>query len=185
MMVQKKRRKSSEVLEEKMEGIAKGLSKALGVSVKVKKPSKNLEAALNALALDFRKLQQKVDYVFTVGRKEGYNDKEIGKMIREKMEGQYHKNTITKVFEKYPDAKKAPSGRPFGTKSVPTDENESDDSNDETEVTSEADKFRFYKETIAAKNKLLKEKDEEIAGLRVEISKKDKRIIELEKELKK
>ena len=171
MMVQKKRRKSSEVLEEKMEGIAKGLSKALGVSVKVKKPSKNLEAALNALALDFRKLQQKVDYVFAIGRKEDYNDKEIGKMIRERMKEHYSEWTIWKVFEKYPDAKQKQNHKKVEKNKTFDDEkeNESDDSNDETEATSEADKFRFYKETIAAKNKLLKEKDEEITGLKKQI----------------
>ena len=64
-----------------------------------------LQEALEALELDFDKLQTKVDKVFDVGREKGYSDMQIGNLIREKMRGKYHKQTISRVFENYPDAK--------------------------------------------------------------------------------
>lgn len=61
--------------------------------------------ALNEVPEDFGKLQSRVDRVFEIGRAAGLDDKRIGKDIREKMKEDYSTRTITRVFEKYPDAK--------------------------------------------------------------------------------
>lgn len=104
--LQKKRQKQSKGLTKKEEDeLAKEMGRVLGAEVTVKRPSKQLEKALDALALDFAKLQTKVDAVFTIGRKEDYNDREIGNMIREKMKEHYSQSTIQRAFEKYPEAK--------------------------------------------------------------------------------
>jgi excinuclease UvrABC ATPase subunit len=181
----KKRRKRNTLTPEKENALAKEFSKVLGVDVKVKRPSKALNEALEALALDFDKLQSKVDKVFEIGRAEGYPDKEIGSMIREKMRDQYHRNTITNVFAKYPEAKSKTIPKKV-TNNVTSDGkcpkcgkplNEPVQSNTkDNEAISVTDKNRFYKETIEAKSKL-------IAELREEIADKDKKIIELGREL--
>lgn len=68
-------------------------------------PSKAFFDALDAIpAINFEKLQPKVDRVFEIGRKEGLTDKAIGKFIRWKMKEDYSRNGIWKVLKKYPDA---------------------------------------------------------------------------------
>lgn len=101
----KKKRQSKDLTDKEKDELAKGIGKVLGVEATVKRPSKQLEKALDALALDFAKLQTKVDTVFTIGRKEDYSDREIGNMIRERMKDHYSAMTIWRVFEKYPDAR--------------------------------------------------------------------------------
>jgi hypothetical protein len=48
-----------------------------------KKLSQAFQEALDGLTLEIEKLQTRVDRVFTIGRAEGMNDKEIGKEILE------------------------------------------------------------------------------------------------------
>ncbi len=151
------------------------LSKNLGVEVTVLEPSERLKEALKALHVDFEKLQPKVDRVFEIGRSEGFIDKEIGRFVRKEMDEHYNRRTITRVLESYPDAKNANMRREIGDKMSPNHickcrkcgrvlEEEHVD-----EKTGEPDKYRFYKETIDTKNRLLKQKDEEIAGLKKQI----------------
>lgn len=161
---QKKRRKRNELSPEQEDALAKKLGEVLGADCKVKRPSKQLEAALEALILDWNKLQVKVDTVFTIGRKEEYSDKAIGSMIREKMKEHYSQSTIQRVFEKYPDAKqqqkrkKVVKMNTFNGKCPKCGKLLN-------EPTSDTDKNRFYKETIETKNKLIGELREEIVGL--------------------
>ena len=79
------------------------------------------QEALDGLTLDIEKLQPRVDRVFTVGRQEGMNDKEIGKEVRKKMKGQYGHDTIWRVFENYPEAKN-PNMKRIGPKTRPIHE---------------------------------------------------------------
>lgn len=174
----KKRRKRNSLTPEREDALAKEMAKALGVNVRVKRPSKSLEAALEALALDFDKLQPKVDKVFEIGRAEGYPDKEIGSMIRQRMKEGYSAMSIWRVFENYPEARqkqnrkkvnktltsdgKCPKcGKPLKGPEPEANTNSADP------IT---DKNRFYKETIETKNKLIAELREEIAGLRQQLA---------------
>jgi len=117
-----------------------------------KKLSQAMQDALDALAIDFEKLQPKVDRVFTIGRGEGLSDKEIGKLVREKMKEHYTMRTVQNVFATYPDAKQ----QQIHKKAEKTSTFHEDDKNEDEE--DDAQKYRFYKETIATKNKLLKKK---------------------------
>jgi hypothetical protein len=69
------------------------------------KVSERMQEALDALSLDFDKLQPRVDKVFTIGREDGMKDKVIGKVIRAKMKEHYSKSTFYNVIEKYPEAR--------------------------------------------------------------------------------
>lgn len=138
---------------------------------KKKTISKEFQEALDALSLDFEKLQPRVDRVFTVGREEGMSDKEIGKEVRKKMKGEYNRQTIWRVFENYPDAKQQQNHKK-GNKMLPFDEKP------------KIDKYANYKEIIATKNKLLKEKDEQIKGLQRQLTEANKKIKQLETGLK-
>jgi hypothetical protein len=84
--------------------------------------SKKLEELLSNLHLDFGKLQTKVDAIFEQGRKENFTDKDIGKLIRKEMKvAGYSAGTITRVFDKYPEAIfewQRRSGRPPVAKSA-------------------------------------------------------------------
>ena len=185
--VKKKRKKQASGLtlkqQENMENV---LTKALGVNVKFKKPSKILEAALDALKLDFGKLQSKVDKVFEIGRKEHFQDIEIGEFVRERMKDGYSRQTIWRVLEKYPNSIHTEMSREnseFGNKMLP---NERETSKQEQETVQQpteqepikiTDPHRFYREKIAAKN-------EEIAGLKKQLVQANKRIADLEDEVK-
>lgn len=191
--VQKKRQKQSKGLTKKEEDeLAKEMGRVLGAEITVKRPSKQLEKALDALALDFAKLQTKVDAVFTIGRKEDYNDRQIGNMIRERMKDHYSAMTIWRVFENYPDARQQQNHEKVNKKLTFSQEKESDHkqstaTNDtkppEPEV-NQTDPNRTFKETIAAKNKIIKQQQEEIEGLRTELATAHKEIAALKKELK-
>ncbi len=134
--------------------------------------SKQLQDALDSIpSPDFEKLQQRVDRVFTIGRQEELSDKEIGKFVREKMRLHYSSFTIRHVFSEYPDAQFAKRGKPFSAKT-----SQNDDNDDEKET----DKYQHYKQVIESKNKLLKQKDEEIKGLKEQLAQANKRIKELE-----
>ena len=129
-----------------------------------KKLSQAFYDALDGLSLDIEKLQPRIDKVFIVGRAEGLNDKQIGKEIRKKMKGHYGRTTIWKVLEKYPDAKYEKRGH----------------------ISSESeqkpvDKYRFYKEIIATKNKVIAELREEIADLKKRLAAKEKPKQDIEK----
>ena len=139
-----------------------------------KKLSQAFQESLDGLALDIEKLQPRVDKVFEVGRAEGLNDKQIGKEIRKKMKGHYGRQTIWRVFENYPDAKQIEKRNKskYGNKKLPSDEKP------------ETDKYRNYQEIIATKNKLLKEKDEQIKGLQRQLTEANKKIAQLEKAVK-
>ena len=50
------------------------------------------------LAPDFGKLETKKDAIFEQGRKEGFNDMEIGDMIRSKMQEHYSDRTIRRIL---------------------------------------------------------------------------------------
>jgi hypothetical protein len=190
----KKRKKQASGLtlkqEERMETV---LTKALGVNVKFKKPSKMLEAALNALSLDFGKLQAKVNKVFEIGRKENYPDMEIGDMVREKMKEEYSDRTISRVLpetakhiEKIRDttrfadilsANKHETFKPVGkSPEILKAWKESHEPENEQEA-SITDPHRFFREQIAQKN-------EEISGLKTQLAQANKRIAELESEVK-
>lgn len=129
-----------------------------------KKLSQAFQEALDGLTLDIEKLQPRIDKVFTVGRTEGLNDKQIGKEIRKKMKGSYGRTTIWRVLEKYPDAKFEKRG------SVSSKKKQTD-----------GDKYRFYKEIIATKNKVIAELREEIADLKKRLAAKEKPKQDIEK----
>lgn len=63
-----------------------------------KQRSKTLDQLLTSLSPDFDKLQSKVKVVFEQGRKEGFNDMEIGDLVRSKMEAHYSDRTIRRVL---------------------------------------------------------------------------------------
>lgn len=137
--------------------------------------SKQLQEAIDSIpSPDFEKLQPKVDRVFAIGRDEGLSDKEIGKLVRGKMKEYYNRRTITRVFEEYPDAKQTPGGRKRDKMSHFDEDNKGNDDEKET------DKYQHYKQVIESKNKLLKQKDEEIKGLKEQLAQANKRIKELE-----
>jgi hypothetical protein len=64
------------------------------------KRSKILDHLLDALVPDWGKLQTNVNAVFEQGRKEGFDDMEIGDFIRSKMKDHYSKSTIQRVLPK-------------------------------------------------------------------------------------
>lgn len=66
--------------------------------ITLKKPSKRLDDLIEALTYDFTKLRDKVDAVFEQGRKEGFEDMQIGKMVRVKMKEHYSRDTIARVL---------------------------------------------------------------------------------------
>lgn len=133
--------------------------------------SKQLQEALDSIpSPDFEKLQQRVDNVFAVGRTEGLNDKEIGKLVRGKMKMHYSAMTIWRVFEKYPGAKQQQNHKKVNILLT----------FDEDDDKKETDKYQHYKQVIESKNKLLKQKDEEIKGLKQQLAQANKRIKELE-----
>lgn len=154
---------------------------------KKKKLSKELQAALDNLLIDFEKLQSKVDKVFDLGRKEGLDDMIIGNLVRRKMKEQFSQRTIQRVL---PETAKRDYNMNENKNDTVTNEQESDilsDSEQETIDTTgqepqsqsevnQTDPNRFYKETLTAKNKLIRELKEIIAA-------KDKKIAELEKRL--
>lgn len=147
--------------------------------------SKQLQEAIDAIpSPDFEKLQPRVDRVFTIGREEGLKDKEIGKLIRQKMKGHYGHSTIWRIFENYPDAKQK-KNRIYQKKYPKMGYSDEEHKNEDEETG--ADKYAFYRDTIATKNKLLKEKDEEINGLKKqhakEIADKNKEITALKKRI--
>lgn len=157
------------------------------IGMKFKRPSDKLEAALNALGLDFGKLQPRVDRVFEIGRKEGYPDMMIGDMIRDAMKNDYSTSTIQRVLpetakrEYHRNENKTVTSQEKSVK-VTELENEPKVSSD---VKQEGpDKYRFYQETIDAKNKLLKQNDEEIKGLKNEIATLKTKVAKLEDEIK-
>jgi hypothetical protein len=53
-----------------------------------------LDQLLNSLLPDLDKLQPKIDAVFQQGRKEGFDDMEIGDLVRSKMKDHYTNRTI-------------------------------------------------------------------------------------------
>jgi hypothetical protein len=63
-----------------------------------KQRSKILEKLLDALSPDFDKLQPKIDAVFQQGRKEGFDDMEIGELVRSQMKEHYSDRTIRRVL---------------------------------------------------------------------------------------
>jgi hypothetical protein len=71
----------------------------------LKQKSKKLEQLLMDLAPDFGKLETKRDAVFEQARKEGFNDMEIGDMIRSSMQEHYSDRTIRRIL---PDSAKHP-----------------------------------------------------------------------------
>lgn len=143
---------------------------------KKKKPvSQTLQDALDAIpSPEFEKLQTKVDRVFEIGRAEGFTDKQIGKLVRMKMKEHYSQRTIQNVFEQYPDAKQKQIHRKVAKGAT----------SDEADKNSETSKFRNFKEIIAAKIKLIKEKDEEIKRLKQQLASANKRIKELESKVR-
>lgn len=131
-----------------------------------KEISREFQEALNALSLGFEKLQPRIERVFTIGKAEGMSDNEIGKAIRKKLRGHYGHTTIWKVFKNHPDARQKQNHKKrFYEKS-------------------KTDRYRNYQEIIATKNKLLKEKDEQIKGLQRQLSEAKKKITQLEKKVK-
>ena len=74
-------------------------------SKKKRKLSAAFATALEALDLDFAKLQPRVDRVFEIGHQDGMSDMQIGKEIRKKMKKHYSRMTIWQVFKKYPEAR--------------------------------------------------------------------------------
>jgi len=74
--------------------------------------SPELQNALNELAVDFGKLQPKVDQVFEIGRLEGLGDMQIGKLVRKAMKEHYSSKTRTRVLEEYPEALYKNNARP-------------------------------------------------------------------------
>src|SRR4051812_37795345 len=50
-----------------------------------RQPSERLALAVKECALGFRKLQDSIEDALSIGRSEGYADKEIGVMIRQEM----------------------------------------------------------------------------------------------------
>jgi hypothetical protein len=59
-----------------------------------------LDHLLDALVPEWGKLQTNVNAVFDQGRREGFNDLEIGNFIRSKMKDHYSKSTIQRVLPK-------------------------------------------------------------------------------------
>ena len=131
-----------------------------------KEISREFQEALNALSLGFEKLQPRIERVFTIGKAEGMNDKEIGKAIRKKLRGHYGHSTIWKVFKNHPDARQKQNHKKRNYPKIKTD------------------RYRNYQEIIATKNKLLKEKDEQIKGLQRQLSEANKKIVQLEKKIR-
>ena len=64
----------------------------------LKQKSKKLEQLLIDFGPDFGKLETKKDAVFEQGRKEGFNDMEIGDMIRSAMKDHYSDRTIRRIL---------------------------------------------------------------------------------------
>lgn len=64
----------------------------------LKQRSKKLEELLKRLNSEFKKLDVTIEEIFTQGRAEGFTDKEIGDWIRERMKGNYTKQTISRVL---------------------------------------------------------------------------------------
>lgn len=85
---------------------------AKGEEITVLTPSKTLTELIDSLALDFGKLKQRVEKVFEQGREEGFQDSEIGKMVRARMAEHYTRQTITNVLPE--TAKSKPRGDPQG-----------------------------------------------------------------------
>jgi hypothetical protein len=172
MTTQKKRRKSPVLTLKQEEKVATFLG------MKVNKPSKALAAALNALSIDFGKLNTNVKKVFEIARKEGYPDIEIGGMIREKMKEHYSASTIQRVLESYPDAKYQDydhsKDRDYKKDAFKMNASEHKDSNENSETMQEVtkvettDKYKPFQDTIDTKSKLIKQLHEEIAGVRKE-----------------
>jgi hypothetical protein len=165
---------------------------------KKKKISKELQVALDNLLIDFEKLQSKVDKVFDLGRKEGLDDMKIGSLVRKKMKEEYSQRTIQRVL---PETAKRDYNMNKNKNDTVTNEQESDKMSDseqetiattgqepqhESEITTDVnqtDPNRTFKETITAKNKIIKQQQEEIQGLRTELAVKNKKITQLEKRL--
>jgi hypothetical protein len=71
----------------------------MSVQIKKKrKPSQALLELVEGLAPDFQKLQDKVDEVFRKGREEGFNDMQIGNLVRSRMKEHYSPATIRNVL---------------------------------------------------------------------------------------
>ena len=67
-----------------------------------KKPSRVLERKINVCASNFKKLADSIKDALEQGRKEGFSDKEIGKMIREKMlQAGFERRTIINYLPSY------------------------------------------------------------------------------------
>jgi len=194
-------------------------------------PSKKLEALLNSLKVNFKKLKKRVNEIFELARREGFPDEITGIMIRQKMEGEYTQRTITNVLPSTAkDMTKSHAGKkpsfsrseenisPEPLNKSATNQEKSDTiiSNDTDEDTPEAnqkkaqlemetgeiesgaaptvktDQFRTYIDTIAAKNKIIKELTEENQGLKKQLANKEKiisnqvrQIEQLKKQVKK
>ena len=130
-----------------------------------KEISREFQEALNALSVSFEKLEPRIERVFTIGKAEGMSDKEIGKEIRKKLRRHYGHTTVWRIFKNHPDARQKQNHKKRYYEKSKTDK----------------DKYRNYQEIIATKNKLLKEKDEQIKGLRRQLSEANKKIVQLEK----
>jgi hypothetical protein len=150
------------------------------VQIKRKKKtiSKQLQDALDAIpSPDFEKLQPKVDRVFTIGREEGFSDKQIGKLVRKKMKGQYGHDTIWRVFEDYPEArqkqnhKKVPKTRTFDEGICPKCGKPLNE-----QALEPGDKYKPYQQVIEVKDKLIRELREENEGLRKKIRELERKV---------
>jgi hypothetical protein len=76
-----------------------------------KAPSKKLKEKIHACISSFQKLGMAVNEAFEQGRKEGFTDKEIGKVIRDKMlQAGFERSTIAGYLPS--SAKQKPRGKP-------------------------------------------------------------------------
>ncbi len=152
-----KKKKHTKAQRKKAETVLiAALKKGFGINAVIKQPSPRFQKALDDLIPDFGKLQTKVDKCFELGRKEGYDDRNIGSFIREKMKPHYHPNTITNVFEKYPNAKHQEKARSV-TNNVTNDQKVTKNVNSDGVTDGETDQ-----ETNDTKTQYNEEKIEEI-----------------------
>ena len=76
-----------------------------------KAPSENLKEKIHACISSFQKLRAAVNEALEQGRKEGFTDREIGKMIRDEMlQAGFERSTITGYLPS--SAKQKPRGKP-------------------------------------------------------------------------
>ena len=113
-----------QTLSLKIEGlvlrIARGKMRKLNEKEEQEKaPSKKLKEKIHACISSFQKIGTAVKEALEQGRKEGFADKEVGKMIREEMlRAGLTRQTVNNYLPKSAKAKPRgnPSGRPLETK---------------------------------------------------------------------